>query len=155
MSREVHVRFCESLGVQFPGATQPFRPRSSKSRKGRYFINLSPAISEKASKAIRKEIRTWKLPMRSDKSLEDLSRMFNPILRGWIQYYGRFYRSGLYPLRRYLNCVLARWATRKYKKLRHRFRRAAQWLLRISRRAPRLFAHWQLGAPCGSAVRAV
>src|SRR5262250_3083537 len=92
-----------------------------KSRKGRYFINFSPAISEKASEAIRKEIRTWKLLLRSDKSLEDLSRTFNPIIRGWIQYYGRLYRSRLYPLRRYLNGVLARWA-RKYKKLRHHFR---------------------------------
>ena len=71
--------------------------------------------------------------------------MFNPIIRGWIQYYGRFYRSALYPLRQYLNRVLARWATRKYKKLHHHFRRAEQWLLRISKRDPRLFAHWQLG----------
>ena len=71
-----------------------FRPRSSKSRKGKYFINFSPAISQKANKAIRRAIRKWKLQMRSDKSLEDLSRMFNPIIRGWFQYYGRFYRSG-------------------------------------------------------------
>ena len=64
-----------------------FRPRSSKSWKGQYFINFSPDISEKASKAIRREIRRWKLPLRSDKSLEDLSRMFNPILRGWVNYF--------------------------------------------------------------------
>ena len=132
-----------------------FRPRSSKSRKGKYFINFSPAISQKANKAIRRAIRKWKLQMRSDKSLEDLSRMFNPIIRGWFQYYGRFYRSGLYPLRQYLNRVLARWATRKYKKLRHRFRRAEQWLLRISKRDPRLFAHWQLAVQRGSAMGAV
>jgi RNA-directed DNA polymerase len=132
-----------------------FRPRSSKSRKGKHFINFSPAISEKASKAIRRVIRDWKLHVRSDKSLEDLSRMFNPTIRGWIQYYGRFYRSGLYPLRRYLNSVLARWATRKYKKLRHRFRRAEQWLRRVSQHDPQLFAHWQLRTQCGSVMGAV
>jgi RNA-directed DNA polymerase len=132
-----------------------FRPRSSKSRKGKYFVNFSPAISQKASKAIRRAVRKWKLPLRSDKSLEDLSRMFNPIIRGWFQYYGRFYRSGLYPLRQYLNRVLARWATRKYKKLKHHFRRAEQWLLRISKRDPRLFAHWQLRVQRGSAMGAV
>jgi RNA-directed DNA polymerase len=132
-----------------------FRPRGSKSRKGKYFINFSPAISDKASKAIRRAIRKWKLPMRSDKSLDDLSRMFNPIIRGWIQYYGRFYRSGLYPLVHYLNRVLARWATRKYKKLRHHFRRAEQWITRISRRDLRLFAHWQIGVQRGSAAGAV
>ena len=79
-----------------------FRPRSSMSRKGKHFINFSPAISEKASKAIRRGIRDWKLHLRSDTSLENLSRMFNPIIRGWFQYYGRFYRSGLYPLRWYV-----------------------------------------------------
>ena len=104
---------------------------------------------------MRSEIRDWQLHLRSDTSLEDLSRTFNPIIRGWFQYYGRFYRSGLYPLRRYLNHVLARWATWKYKKLRHRFRRAEQWLLRVSQRAPQLFAHWQLGAHRGSAMGAV
>ena len=132
-----------------------FRPRGSKSRRGKYFVNFSPAISEKASKAIRRTIRKWKLHMRSDKSLEDLSRMFNPIIRGWIQYYGRFYRSGLYPLVQYLNRVLARWATRKYKKLRHHFRRADQWITRVSRRDLQLFAHWQIGAQRGSTAGAV
>jgi len=132
-----------------------FRPRSSKSRKGKYFINFTPAISDKASKAIRRSIRTWKVRLRGDTSLEGLSRVFNPIIRGWIQYYGRFYRSALYPLRQYLNRVLARWATRKYKKLHHHFGRAEQWLLRISKRDPRLFAHWQLGGQRGSAMGAV
>jgi len=79
-----------------------FRPRSSKSRKGKHFINFSPAISQKANKAIRRAIRKWKLPRRSDKSLEDLSRMFNPIIQGFFQYYGRFY-----PLRQHFNRVLA------------------------------------------------
>jgi len=69
--------------------------------------------------------------------------MFNPIIGGWFQYYGRFYRSGLYTLRWYLNSVLVRWATRKYKKLNHRFRRAEQWLRRVSHRDSQLFAHWQ------------
>jgi RNA-directed DNA polymerase len=140
---------------QFDFLGYTFRPRSSKSRKGKYFINFSPAISEKASKAIRREIRDWKLHMRSETSLEDLSRMFNPIIRGWFQYYGQFYRSGLYPLRQYLNRVLARWATRKYKKLRHHFRRAEQWLRCVSQRDPRLFTHWQLRAQSGSAMGAV
>ena len=63
-----------------------FRPRRSKNRHGKYFINFSPAVSDKAGKAIRAEIRRWKLHLRSDKAIGDLSRMFNPIIRGWIQY---------------------------------------------------------------------
>ena len=132
-----------------------FRPRRSKNRFEKYFINFSPAISDRAVKAIRVEIRSWKLHLRSDKSIDDLSRMFNPKIRGWLQYYGRYDRSALYPPRRQLDLALARWAYRKYKKLRGHLRRATHWVARISRRDPRLFAHWQLGVRRGSLVGAV
>jgi RNA-directed DNA polymerase len=132
-----------------------FRPRRSKNRKGKHFINFSPAISDKAVRVIRAEIRSWSLPKRSDKSIEDLSRMFNPTVRGWLQYYGRYYRSALYPPMRKLDRALARWAYRKYKKLRGHLRRATHWIARMSRRDFRLFAHWQMGVRRGSMVGAV
>ena len=122
-----------------------FQARRSKNRYGKFFVNFLPAISDKAAKAIRDELRSWKLHLRSDKSLDDLSRIFNPTVRGWVQYYGRYYRSMLYPVFRQLDRSLVRWACRKYKKLRRRHRRATHWLRRISRRNPGLFAHWQLG----------
>ena len=59
-----------------------FRPRRSKSRQGKYFINFSPAVSRNAGKVMSQEARRWKLHLRSDKSLEDLSRMFGPVIRG-------------------------------------------------------------------------
>ena len=62
-----------------------FRPRRSTNRKGKFFINFSPGVSNKSAKAMRDTFRSWKLPQRSDKAIEDLSRMFNPIIRGWIQ----------------------------------------------------------------------
>jgi group II intron reverse transcriptase/maturase len=132
-----------------------FQPRRSKNRKGNHFINFSPAVSDKAVRAIRAEIRSWSLPKRSDKSIEDLSRMFNPTVRGWLQYYGRYYRSALYPPMRKLDRALARWAYRKYKKLRGHLRRATHWIARMSRRDSRLFAHWQMGVRRGSMVGAV
>jgi len=132
-----------------------FQPRRSKNRKGKHFINFSPAVSDKAVRAIRAEIRSWSLPKRSDKSIEDLSRMFNPTVRGWLQYYGRYYRSALYPPMRKLDRALARWAYRKYKKLRGHLRRATHWIARMSRRDSRLFAHWQMGVRRGSVVGAV
>ncbi len=132
-----------------------FRPRRSKNWKGKYFINFTPAVSDKAARAIRARIRGWKLHLRSDKSIDDLSRMFNPIIRGWLQYYGRYYRSALYPILRPLDRSLARWASRKYKKLRRHRRRASHWIRRISRRDPGLFAHWQMGARRGSTAGAV
>ena len=86
---------------------------------------------------MRSEIRSWNLHLRSDKSIEDLSRMFNPIIRGVAPILRtRFYRSALYPPMRQLDRSLARWADRKYKKLRRHLRRATHWVARISRRDP-------------------
>lgn len=121
-----------------------FRPRKSKNRWGKYFINFTPAISNKAAKAIRQASRKWDWSLRSDKQLEDLARMFNPIIRGWVNYYGRYYKSALYPTLKCLERRLVLWATRKYKRLRHHRRRAAQWLRCIARKQPNLFAHWRL-----------
>lgn len=123
-----------------------FRARRSKNRRGKHFINFSPAVSNKAAKRMRQEMRKWRIQLRSDKSLEDLSRMFNPTIRGWINYYGSFYKSALYPVFRLLDRRLSRWAARKYKRLRRHQRRAMHWLMRIARKEPRLFAHWQLGS---------
>jgi RNA-directed DNA polymerase len=121
-----------------------FRARRSKNRWGKYFVNFSPAMSNKAGKAFRKELRSWSLQKRSDKSLNDLARMFNSKIRGWINYYGRFYKSAMYPTLVHIDRSLAWWATRKYKKLKRHKRRAAQWLAEVAKREPKLFAHWSL-----------
>lgn len=122
-----------------------FRPRLSKNRYGKTFVNFSPAMSDKAAKAIRAEIRSWGIGRRSDKTLSDLANMFNATVRGWINYYGAFYRSMLYPTLRQLERDLVLWAKRKYKRLRHHHTKAIHWLGRIARREPNLFAHWKLG----------
>jgi RNA-directed DNA polymerase len=124
-----------------------FRPRLSKSRKGEFFVNFSPAVGDEAAKSMRRAIRGWRIHRMSDKSIEDISRIFNPVLRGWLNYYGRFYKSALYPIFDQLNCALKRWAMRKYKKLRGRQRRARYWLGRIACREPMLFAHWRYVRP--------
>lgn len=129
-------------GFTFLGYT--FRPRRAKNRWGKYFISFSPAVSPEAAAAMRQEMRRWRLQRRSDKAIDDLAHRWNPVLRGWIQYFGRFYKSALYPVFRQLNRLLVRWAMRKYKRLRRHRRRAEHWLGRIARREPRLFAHWHL-----------
>jgi RNA-directed DNA polymerase len=132
-----HTRF------DFLGFT--FRSRRSKDRWGKSFINFSPAVSNEAGKEMRQETRRWKLHLWSDKSLEDLSRMLSPKVRGWIHYYGSFYKSALYPTLRHLNRILVRWAMRKFKRLRHHLTNAVYWLGRIAKRQPELFPHWQFG----------
>ncbi len=121
-----------------------FRARCSKNKWGKYFINFSPAVSDKAKKSITQAMRRWKVHLRSDKNLEDIAHMFNPIIRGWINYYGKFYKSALYPVFRHFNCTLSRWVERKYKRFRNHSRRAKYWLGLIARREPSLFAHWSL-----------
>ncbi len=122
-----------------------FRPRLSKSRFGKHFVNFSPAVSNDAMKAIGQELRSWRINCRSDKTLTDLARMFNPVVQGWINYYGRFYKSMLYPVLRRINEYLVRWAMRKYKRLRGHRTRAVEWLAGVARREPNLFAHWRIG----------
>lgn len=129
---------------QFDFLGYTFRPRLSKNHRGKHFVNFSPAVSNKAAKSIRKTMREWRLHLRSDKSLEDLAGMFNPVLRGWINYFKSYYKSAMYPTFQHLDRILAKWAMRKYKRLRGHRRRAQQWIARIARKQPKLFAHWQL-----------
>ena len=121
-----------------------FRPRRSKNWKGKHFINFTPAISNSAAKAIRQTVRSWKLHLRSDKALDDLARMFNAVIRGWVNYYGAYYKSALYPTLKQIDRKLSLWATRKLKRLKHHRRRAAQWLRKVAGRELNLFAHWRL-----------
>ena len=122
-----------------------FRPRRARDRRGAYFVSFSPAVSRGAAKRIRQEMRrSWRLPRRTDKALTDLAHMFNPVIRGWIGYFGHYHKSALYPVFRHLNLTLGWWAMRKYKRLKGHRRRAEHWLGRIARRQPTLFAHWQL-----------
>ncbi len=131
--------------TSFDFLSYTFRPRRAKNRWGKYFVSFLPAVSNKAGKAMRQKARRWKMHLRSDKSLEDLSKMFSPVIRGWINYYGKFYKSALYPTLHHLNKILVRWAMRKFKKLKGHRRRAEYWLGKIAQRQPRLFPHWQMG----------
>lgn len=135
----------EYPNIKFDFLGYTFCSRRSKNRWGKYFINFTPAVSNKAKKKMRQIMRSWRIHLRSDKKLEDLSRMFNPIIRGWINYYSHYYKSELYSVLRHFNRILVRWAMRKYKRLRGHRRRAEYWLGKISKRNPMLFWHWQMG----------
>ncbi len=131
----------ENEKFDFLGYT--FRARRSKNRWGKYFVNFSPGVSNAAGKAMRQTIRGWRLDCRIDKQVDDLARMFNPIVQGWINYYGRYYKSALYPSLCHLDRHLARWARAKYKRLRRHRRRSDQWVRKVRDRDPHLFAHWR------------
>ncbi|MDR4508439.1 MAG: reverse transcriptase domain-containing protein [Candidatus Brocadiaceae bacterium] len=133
----------EHESFDFLGYT--FCPRLSKNRYGKTFVNFTPAISNNAANRIRKEIRSWQIHLRSDKNLTDLAKMFRSQVQGWVNYYGHYYKSAMYPFLRNIERYLIRWATRKYKRLRRHRRMAKYWLGRIRLREPNLFVHWRLG----------
>lgn len=123
-----------------------FAPRSATNKLGETFVSFSPAASNVALKAFRHKIRRWRLHRWVSADLRDLAEMINPVVRGWVNYYGRFYRTKLFPTLSHINGYLIRWAKGKYKRLRRRHARAHRWLISVATREPALFVHWQQGA---------
>ena len=142
----------EHTSFDFLGYT--FRGRLARGRRG-YFTSFSPAISGKARKAKGQQIRAWHLNRRSGTDLSGLAEAINPQVRGWINYYGAFYRSELRFLAWRINEHLARWAMHKFKRFRGKYAKAMAWLQKVYQYQPGLFAHWQLVAfTAGRAVGA-
>jgi len=132
--------------VHFDFLGYRFQPRRVRSRRGKFFVGFLPAVSPSAANRIRATIREWRIPRWwSHRRLEDLAVLLDPYIRGWIHYYGRFYRSELMRVLQYVNEVLVRWARRKYRRFRRKQRQARLWLGRIARRDPQVLALWQLG----------
>ncbi len=123
-----------------------FKPRKVKARNGKIFWGFNPAMSDKKRKAKNAEMRSWKIHLWSSRTLEELAKFVNPILRGWINHYGRFYKSILFDLLRKFNYTLIKWAMRKFKRLRYKRKKVRKWLGRIAKQQPTLFAHWKVGA---------
>ena len=121
-----------------------FRPRSAKNpRQNKLFVSFAPAVSSKALTDMRQTTRKWNLRNRSALGLTEIARMFNPVLRGWLNYYGRFYPSAMNPILRHFDLTLIAWAMRKYKKLQGHKTRAGNLLAGVAKREPHLFVHWK------------
>jgi RNA-directed DNA polymerase len=132
--------------TQFDFLGYTFRARVVKNRKrNSLFVNFTPAVSAAALKAMRQTTRKWNFRNRTELSLADIGRMYNPILRGWLEYYGRLCPSALYPMLRHFNRTLVAWAMRKYRRLKGHKTRASLFIEGIAHRQPGLFVHWQRG----------
>jgi len=144
----------ERISFDFLGYT--FKPRRCVDKQGILHPNFLPAISRESKKAIHREMRSWHIQLRTDKSLEDLSRRFNPVIRGWFNYYGQFYPSAMHVIWVKLNLYLVIWVRQKYKRFKEHKTRARKYLTRLARLNPRLFTHWELGTfPMAEVVGAV
>lgn len=134
----------EQTSFDFLGYT--FRGRLARGRRG-FFVSFAPAISAKARKAVGQKVRAWHLNRRSGTDLSGLAHQINPVVRGWIGYYGAFYRSELHSLAWRIDQHLIRWAMQKFKRLRGKSAKARAWLDAVRQHQPRLFAHWHLLTP--------
>jgi group II intron reverse transcriptase/maturase len=130
----------ERIEFTFLGFT--FRPRGVLTKHGRMFTGFNPAVSRDALKKLGAEVRSWHLHRRTRTSMADLARRINPIVRGWMNYYGAFYRSELYSLLARINAYLMRWLRNKHKRLRGRKKARHAWE-RVVAGWPRFFAQWQ------------
>ena len=123
-----------------------FRSRLCKNTKrNSLFMNFTPAVSKGALKSMRATTRKDDLRNRTDLSLDDIARWYNPKLQGWLNYYGKYSRSALYPVWRHFNKTLVAWARRKYKSLQRHKTKAGMFIERISKEQPNLFVHWRAG----------
>jgi RNA-directed DNA polymerase len=131
----------DNVSFTFLGYT--FRPRRARNkRKGVRFTSFQPAMSREKRTEKSREVRHWRLHRRPNYTLDDLAEAINPIVRGWMTYWGRFYRQEMIPLLKRINTYLMRWARKKYKRLSG-FKRLKVWWGRVTKRDPGLFAHWE------------
>ena len=130
--------------IQFDFLGYTFKPRRSMSRHGVVFSSFSPSASRESLKAMRQKVRSWRLHLKSENSLEELARLCSASIRGWMQYYGYFRRSELQVIARHIDLVLVRWAMRKYKRFIKCRTRAVCWLEQQFLKSKHLFPHWQL-----------
>jgi RNA-directed DNA polymerase len=123
-----------------------FRTRTCKNTQcSSIFAGFTPAVSKEAMKSMRTKTKKYNLRNRTDLSLEEIAKWYNPVLQGWINYYGRYSRSALYPMCRHFNVTLVSWAMKKYRRFRYRKVWAAKFIERIVKEQPTLFAHWRAG----------
>ncbi len=130
--------------VKFDFLGYQFRPRRvATSQRTEVFCGYTPAVSPTALKSMRATIRSLHIPRQTTGTLAEIARQINPLLRGWIGYYGRFSRSALYSLVNYVNQKLKAWIMRKYKRFRFHKTRASLFLRKLARDNAELFVHWQ------------
>lgn len=134
----------EHTSFTFLGFT--FQPREARRADGSRFTSFLPAISKVALKKISQQVRSWRLHLRTGHSAFGLARIINPVVRGWMTYYGAFYRSALYPVLNRVNTYLLRWFMKKYAQ-RATWKQAIQAMREVHQLDPTYFAHWAWAKP--------
>jgi RNA-directed DNA polymerase len=122
-----------------------FRQRKAKGSEGKEFSSFLPAISKDAKAEIRRTIRDWHLLWMTNKTLEEIAYRLNPIIQGWINYYGKYGKRELANVLTNINMHLCMWFQRKHKRYRGERLKTKIMVERIAKGNPKLFAHWKIG----------
>lgn len=134
----------QNTSFDFLGFT--FRSREAMNKQHNLrFVSFTPAVSKLSMKAMRAKVKKYRIGRRTELELNDIAEKFNPILRGWINYFGRYHSSELDSVFRHFNQTLVKWAMSKYKSLRGRKTKAIAFLVNLAKENPRLFVHWSGG----------
>jgi group II intron reverse transcriptase/maturase len=120
-----------------------FRAGPALNPKRKVFSSFGPQVSPASLKAMRQAVRELELRRITQRTLSDIARKLNPLVRGWLNYYGCYRPSALAPMWRYLNQALVAWAMRKYKRYRGRKIQTCRMVEAIAIKQAGLFIHWQ------------
>ena len=153
--QKTHIIYCQQSGrpkqkgekVNFDFLGYTFKPRPAKNHKGQDFISFIPAVSRESKAAMNKKIRKAKVRCSSHLDIDTIAEKWNSVLRGWYNYYGRFYSSAFHIVLTRFNSALILWAKRTLKSLKGSYRRAYRWLKRFAKAKPGLFWHWRIVPP--------
>ena len=131
--------------ISFDFLGYQFKPRRARNKKGQVFTVFSPSMSPKAFKRIRDRIRQRNVTHWSNRTLEELAKALNPMIRGWLNYYGHFGKAdGIYLLSNYLDQMLMRWSMKKYKRLTRSYRKSWAFIDKLQKQSRHLFVHWDM-----------
>ena len=137
----------QEAAIEFDFLGYTFMPRQAENRIRKVsFTNFLPAVSRKSMRSMREKMDKRQTLKTAGCQIEDIAAEINPVVKGWINYYGKFYKTKLKDFMRAINLRIVKWVRSKYLKVRPSVLKGLRWLKSISRKQPKLFAHWAYGA---------
>lgn len=127
-----------------------FKARTARNREdGSLFLNFQPAISKEKAEKTKEEIKEMKIGRRTGRSLKEIRDELNPVIRGKMNYYGKFYKTAMYSILRIVENEIKKWYRKKYQK---GYKEAKEWAKRLFKKEQSLFVHWNYIKPLGITV---
>jgi hypothetical protein len=120
-----------------------FKPRLCEKSNGEKFWGFRPAISKKSRKKIVGKLRDLAIHNWVSCDIHKMASALAPMIRGWMNYYGRYRMSEMQWVFRLLNIRLAKWARKRYHL--KTYAKSYGWLKRMMKWYPHTFVHWTYG----------